>query len=62
MEVYLIVEKDGSPSHVSIARPVGLGLDEAAVAAVEKYQFAPATQDGNPVAVDLYIDVNFRIF
>jgi TonB family protein len=62
VEVYLIVEKDGSVSHVSVVKPAGLGLDEAAVAAVEKYQFMPATVDGNPVAVDLYIDVNFRIF
>jgi TonB family protein len=62
VEVYLVVERDGSVSHVSIQKPAGLGLDEAALAAVEKYQFAPATQDGNPVAVDLYIDVNFQIY
>jgi TonB family protein len=62
VELYLIVERDGSISHVSIVKPAGLGLDEEAVASVEKYQFAPATQDGNPVAVDLYIDVNFQIF
>jgi TonB family protein len=62
VEVYLIVERDGSVSHASIRKPLGLGLDEAAIASVEKYRFAPATQDGNPVAVDLYIDVNFQIF
>jgi TonB family protein len=45
IEVYLIVERDGSISHVSIVKPAGLGLDEEAVASVEKYQFAPATQD-----------------
>lgn len=62
VEVYLIVERDGSVSHLSIVRPAGMGLDEAAVAAVEKYRFAPATEDGKPVAVDLYIDVNFQIY
>lgn len=62
VEVYFIVGSDGSVSHVSIVRPVGLGLDEVAAATAEKYRFAPATQDGNPVAVDLYMDVNFQIF
>jgi len=62
VEVYAWVERDGSVSHVAVRKPAGLGLDEAAAAAVEKYQFTPATQDGNPVAVDLYIDVNFQIY
>lgn len=61
VEIYLWVEQDGSISHVSIARPAGFGLDEAAVAAIMKYRFRPATRDGRPVAVDLYIDVNFQI-
>jgi hypothetical protein len=26
-----------------------------------KYKFRPAMKDGKPVAVDLYIDVNFEI-
>ena len=62
VEVYLWVLEDGSPSHLKIVRPVGMGLDEQALAAVSKYKFAPATLNGNPVKVDLYVDVNFQIF
>jgi TonB family protein len=62
VEVYLIVEKDGSISHLTVVRPAGLGLDEAAVASVERYRFAPATKAGKPVAVNLYIDVAFQLF
>jgi hypothetical protein len=43
-------------------RGVGMGLDEKAVEAVRQYKFKPALQNGKPVPVDLYIDVNFQIF
>ena len=45
---------------LSVAKPAGLGLDEAAIAAVEKYQFEPATQNGSAVTVDLFLDVSFK--
>lgn len=59
--VYLWVDKNGHPSHVRVVKGAGLGLDEKAVEAVRQYQFKPATLDGNPVTVDLYVDVAFRI-
>jgi TonB family protein len=62
VQVYLWVDEAGIPSHVKVIRPVGMGLDEQSVAAVQQYRFAPATRDGVPVKVDLYIDVNFQIF
>jgi TonB family protein len=60
--VSLMVDEDGSVSHVSVVRPAGMGLDEKAVEAVQKYKFEPATRDGKPVKVDLNIEVNFQIF
>jgi TonB family protein len=60
VEVYLWVMPDGTPSHLSIVKPVGLGLDEQALYAVSKYKFKPATKDGKPVTVDLYVAVNFQ--
>jgi TonB family protein len=60
--IHLWVNTDGTPSHLSIDRPVGLGLDERALEAVQKYTFAPATRDGTPVLVELKIEVNFQIF
>jgi len=62
VQVYLWVNEAGMPSHVKVVRPVGMGLDEQAIAAVQQYRFKPATRDGVPVKVDLYIDVNFQIF
>src|ERR1700722_2981748 len=60
--VYLWVDENGNPTHVMVTKGVGMGLDEKAVKAVRQYKFKPATQDGKPVTVDLYIDVNFQIF
>jgi protein TonB len=62
VQVYLIVDEHGMPTHVRVARGVGMGLDEKAVEAVRQYRFKPATQNGKPVRVDMYIDVNFQIF
>ena len=62
VQVYLWVDEQGNPSHVKVIRGVGMGLDEKAVEAVRQYKFKPAMQNGKPVKVDLYIDVNFQIF
>lgn len=60
VKLYLWFDSDGKVSHVSVAQPAGLGLDEAAIAAVEQYQFQPATLNGNAVTVDLYLNVSFK--
>lgn len=60
VKLYLWFDSDGKVSHVSVAQPAGLGLDEAAIAAVEQYQFEPATLNGNAVTVDLYLNVSFK--
>jgi TonB family protein len=61
VQVYLWVDKDGHPSHVRVVKGVGMGLDEKAVESVRQYKFKPATLDGKPVTVDLYIDISFTI-
>lgn len=58
--ISLVVEKDGVPSHLQLLRPAGLGLDEQAIAAVQKYIFHPATQKGRPIPVDLNVVVDFN--
>jgi protein TonB len=61
VEVYLIVDEAGAPSHIRVVRGVGMGLDDKAIEAVRQYKFKPAMKDGKPVKVPLYIDVNFQI-
>lgn len=58
--VGLTVDRDGIARDVHVVRGVGMGLDENAVAAVQKYRFKPATQNGEPVATRLSVEVDFR--
>jgi len=60
--VNLVIDKQGKPQHVRCARDIGMGLCEKAVEAVEQYKFKPATQNGEPVAVDMNVEVGFQIF
>lgn len=60
--VSLIVDQDGLPRDVQVAKGMGNEFDEKAVEAVKQYRFKPATQNGEPVPVDLKIEVNFRSF
>jgi len=60
--ISLIVDPQGMPQNVHVARGVGHGLDESAIEAVKQYRFKPAMLDGKPVAVYLNVKVNFEIF
>jgi TonB family protein len=59
--VQLIVDSQGLPQDVRVVRHLGMGLDEEAIAAVKQYRFRPATYEGHSVAVQMVIDVNFRL-
>jgi len=57
----LIVGADGRPRDIRVARSLGMGLDEKAVEAVQRWRFEPAKKDGKPVAVVINIEVTFRL-
>src|SRR5271170_676685 len=60
--VAVIVDAQGNPQRVHVVRPLGMGLDEKAMEAVRQYKFKPAYYQGHPVAVEVNIEVNFRIY
>jgi protein TonB len=55
------VDEKGLPRNIKVIRPLGLGLDQKAIEAVEKWKFSPGKKDGKPVAVQAQIEVNFRL-
>ncbi len=57
----LVVDDKGLPRDVKIVRPLGLGLDQKAIEAVQRWRFRPGMKDGKPVAVYATIEVNFRL-
>jgi bla regulator protein blaR1 len=57
-----VVDAVGNSQRVHVVRHLGKGLDEKAVEAVQKYKFEPAMRFGKPVAVEVNIEVNFRVY
>jgi bla regulator protein BlaR1 len=60
--IALIVDAQGNPQRVQVVRHLGKGLDKKAVEAVRQYKFEPAMHNGEPVAVEVNIEVNFRLY
>jgi TonB family protein len=58
--IKMVVSADGLPRDIKVARSLSPELDEAATNAVKKWKFAPATKDGEPVAVQINVEVSFR--
>ena len=56
-----VVDDQGVPTQIKIMKPLGMCLDEAAVNCVEQWRFAPANRDDKPVAVEVDIEVNFKL-
>ena len=56
----LIVDASGTPRDVKVERSLGPDFDANAIKAVQQYRFTPAMHAGQPVAVALHIEVNFR--
>lgn len=60
--VDLILGKDGTVRHVRLVRPLGLGLDESARSMIQTWRFQPATRNGQPVAVEMNVEVAFNLY
>jgi TonB family protein len=58
--VQLVVDEDGKPQDVHVSTSLKPDFDREAVKAVKQYQFKPAMRLGEPVAVALTIEVNFK--
>ena len=60
--LWLIVDSNGKPRDVKVARSLGMGLDQKAIEAVRQWKFQPAMKDGTPVAVQINVEVNFHLY
>ncbi len=57
----IVVNTDGKAEQISVVKSLGMGLDEKAIEAVQKWRFKPGTNKGVPVKVRAQIEVNFRL-
>ena len=60
--LHVVVDENGRPGNVTIVRPIGFGLDERAVEAVQHAQFRAGTLNGKPVSELVNLQVTFRIY
>jgi protein TonB len=57
----IIVDAEGKAREIHVVKSLGMGLDEKAIEAVEKWKFKPGMKGGQPVNVRATIEVNFRL-
>lgn len=57
----VIIDETGRPRDIHVLKPLGLGLDEKAVDAVQHWRFSPGLKDGQPVCVAANVEVNFQL-
>ena len=58
-----VLEPDGHVGDIVLVKGLGFGLDErSAETLMKQWRFKPATRDGKPVAVQVTIEITFRLF
>ena len=55
------IDTEGNVSRVELLQGVDARLNQTAVEALSKWQFYPATRNGDPVAVDVVVEIPFRL-
>jgi TonB family protein len=58
----LVISQEGLPTKIHILSPLGCGLDAKAVQAVEGWRFKPAEKQGQPMAAEIAVEVDFHLF
>jgi TonB family protein len=58
----VIVTNQGTVGEIQVLRPVGFGFDDAAAETVKTRTFKPATKNGIPVAVQIDVEVDYRLY
>ena len=60
--VAMIVTPEGDTRDLKVIKSLDKELDQQALAAMSKWKFEPATKDGQPVAVHLKAEADFRLY
>jgi TonB family protein len=57
----IVVDEKGRVASATVLRPLGFGLDEQARSAVSRWLFSPATKNGAPLSVRLFLETKFEL-
>jgi TonB family protein len=61
VQLACVIGKDGHVSDVGLIRGLDDRLNQSAEEALAKWEFTPATRQGEPVAVDVMVEIPFRL-
>jgi TonB family protein len=61
VQLSIVVNTNGKATDIKVTKSLGMGLDEKAVEAIQKWVFKPGTNKGVPVNVRALVEVNFRL-
>lgn len=56
----MVIDTTGTPGNIAILQPLGMGLDEQAILALKQWKFKPSTKNGQPVRVQINVEIPFR--
>jgi TonB family protein len=57
----VVIDEHGIPRNFHVIRPLGLGLDQKAIEAVQRWRFRPGLKNGHPVPVEAQVMVSFQL-
>ncbi len=58
--ISVVVTPEGAPKDVKVVKSLEKEIDQSAMDAVMKWQFAPAMKDGKPVATRVTVEIRFH--
>lgn len=56
-----VIDRQGNVTEARILKPLPMGLDQQALAAIRQWKFKPGTLNGQPVPVYYNLTINFRL-
>jgi protein TonB len=59
VELTCVVGSEGTPTKITVARPLDDDLDQEAIRALTQWRFEPGTKEGNPVSVRIRVEMAF---
>jgi TonB family protein len=61
VQLACVIDEAGKVSNVEVVRGADTRLNEAAEQALAKWEFYPATRHGEPVEVDVLVEIPFTL-
>jgi periplasmic protein TonB len=59
--VEAVIDRQGNVTEARVLKPLPMGLDQQALAAIKQWKFRPGTLNGQPVPVYYNLTINFRL-